>query len=339
MRFVDEAIITVRGGDGGSGCISFRRERCIPHGGPDGGDGGCGGSVYLAADGNLNTLFDFRHRHLFEAQRGDNGSGRKRTGRSGDDLLVPVPLGTTVCNYDTDECIGDITEPHQRLLVARGGRCGMGNVHFKSATNRVPRRCTPGEPGDERRLALELKLLADAGLVGLPNAGKSTLISALSAARSSIANYPFTTLVPVLGVVKINPWKFFVMADLPGLTAGSAQGAGLGTRFLRHVQRTRLLLHLVDVAGSEIQTAADGVVTVEKELAQGSSGLINYPRWIVCTKADLLSPDEGDRRYRELLKRLNWNGPAFIISAVSGQGVEALKQSVMAYLAGEDEHN
>ena len=335
MQFVDEAQITVRGGNGGKGCVSFRRERYISHGGPDGGSGGNGGSVYLVVGAGLNTLIEFRHRHLFEAEHGRNGAGKKRTGRSGKDLFINVPPGTLVYDSGTGELIKDLADPQAQVLVAHGGQHGAGNTQFKSSTNRTPRQATEGTDGEERHLSLELKLLADVGLVGLPNAGKSTLIAAVSSTHPKIADYPFTTLTPLLGVVAVEAWRSFVMADLPGLIAGAAQGAGLGTRFLRHIQRTYLLLHLVDIGNDPVMTAVQNIHTIEQELAHSNSDVFNYPRWLVCTKTDLLTDEEAQLRSKNLLEELNWEARMFTISAVTHQGTKFLTQAIMEFLEHE----
>lgn len=333
MKFVDEATIEVRGGDGGHGCVSFRREKFIPRGGPDGGDGGDGGSVYLQVQRGLNTLADFRHTRLFVAERGQNGAGRDRSGKQGDDLIVPVPLGTRVNDADTLELIGDLTRDEQRLLVAQGGRRGVGNTRFKSSTNRAPRRATPGQPGEVRRLRIELQLLADVGLLGLPNAGKSTLIAAISAARPKIADYPFTTLHPNLGVVRLSPTRSFVMADIPGLITGAAHGAGLGTRFLRHLSRTRLLLHVVDAGQGD---CADAVLTVAGELQKFDADLAAKERWLVCNKIDLLTSSQKQDLRQHLVERLSWQAPLFMISAVTREGTAELTNQIMNHLEARD---
>ena len=330
MKFVDEASIRVQAGDGGDGCVSFRREKFIPKGGPDGGDGGDGGSVYLVGDANLNTLVDFRMQPTFRAQRGQNGMGRNRTGQGGEDLMIRVPLGTRVRDRDNEELLGELATQDQRLLVARGGRHGIGNVHFKSSTNRTPRQSTPGTLGDRRELALELVLLADVGLLGLPNAGKSSLIRQLSAARPKVADYPFTTLYPGLGVVSLGIGRSFVIADIPGIISGAAEGAGLGLRFLRHLSRTRLLLHLVDMAPDEgPATLAASVAQIAAELEKYDSGLAGRERWLVCNKVDLLPPDEVEQRCRDLAQELGWQGPLYPISALSGSGTSRLAQALM----------
>jgi GTP-binding protein len=330
MKFIDEAKITVKAGDGGNGCVSFRREKYIPFGGPDGGDGGDGGSVWLVGDAGLNTLADFRFQRRYEAERGENGHGRNRTGRSGADLDVPVPVGTQVFDAETDEMIGDVTEDGQRLLVAQGGFHGLGNTRYKSSTNRTPRQSKPGTPGDLRNLKLELKVLADVGLLGLPNAGKSTLLKQVSAAEPKIADYPFTTLHPQLGVVRVGPMQSFVMADIPGLIEGAAEGAGLGIRFLKHLARTRLLLHLIDVAPPDPDVdPLDAIDTVVAELEQYSAELAALPRWLVLNKVDLLDAAAlADLRERAAAK-LEPGQPIFAISAATGEGVEALAQAVM----------
>lgn len=333
MKFVDEARIKVQAGDGGNGCVSFRREKYIPFGGPNGGNGGDGGSVYLVANEALNTLSDFRYRRFFQAERGQNGMGRDMTGRTGVDLEIPVPVGTVVRDADTGELIGDLVHANQRLKVAQGGFRGLGNTHFKSSTNRTPRQSTPGSPGELRMLELELKVLADVGLLGLPNAGKSTLISQLSHARPKIADYPFTTLHPNLGVVDVGPLESFVMADIPGLIEGAAEGAGLGHRFLKHLQRTRLLLHLVDIAPLDPDhSPEEDIRTVEAELEKFSPELSARPRWLVCNKSDALPPDEAEQRCTLLAKKLDWEAPKFCISAATGEGTAELSRAIMQHL-------
>lgn len=341
MKFIDEASIEVRAGDGGNGCVSFRREKYIPHGGPDGGDGGDGGSVILQADGSVNTLVDFRHSRKFIATRGENGRGRNCTGKSGEDLVVKVPVGTLVHEADTGELIGDLVRSGQRLVVARGGFHGLGNVRFKSSINRAPRQSKPGTPGEVRHLQLELKLLADVGLLGLPNAGKSTLIRAVSAARPKVADYPFTTLYPNLGVVRAAAHRSFVMADVPGLIEGAAEGAGLGVQFLKHLSRTRLLLHLVDM-GPLGDPVAD-VAAIAAELERFSPDLAARERWLVLNKIDLLPHTGRDLRCREVVAALQWQGPVFEISALAADGTDRLVQAVMDFIEThgfvEDETN
>jgi GTP-binding protein len=334
LKFVDEAKIRVEAGNGGDGCVSFRREKFIPKGGPDGGDGGDGGSVYLVGDANLNTLVDFRHQRRHRAESGRSGMGRNRTGRSGADIDVAVPLGTRVRDADTGELIGELLAAGDRLCVATGGFHGIGNARFKSSTNRTPRQFTPGKPGERRDLHLELLLLADAGLLGLPNAGKSSLIQALSSARPKVADYPFTTLHPNLGVVSVGPKRSFVIADIPGLIAGAAQGAGLGIRFLKHLSRTRLLLHLVDIAPPEgADTVVAAVRTVSAELAAFDAALADKERWLVLNKIDLLAPDALAERRAALVQALNWQGPVYAISASTGVGTSELAAAVMERLA------
>jgi GTP-binding protein len=332
MKFVDEATIDVKAGDGGDGCVSFRREKYIPFGGPDGGDGGDGGSVYLVADSNLNTLADFRFERRFQAQRGENGRGRNCTGKSGHDREVRVPIGTLVYQDDTDELMGDLVANAQRLLVARGGFHGLGNLRYKSSTNRAPRQAKPGTPGEQRRLRLELKLLADVGLLGKPNAGKSTLIRAVSAARPKVADYPFTTLYPNLGMVRVGPQRSFVVADIPGLIEGAAEGAGLGVQFLKHLSRTGLLLHLVDVAPLDGSDPAADVRAIVRELNKFSAELGARERWLVLNKVDLLPAQERQARCSELVQQLDWRGPVFQISALSGEGTQALVFAIMDYI-------
>lgn len=332
MKFVDEAKIHVQAGNGGGGCVSFRREKYIPKGGPDGGNGGRGGSVYLQAVEGLNTLADFRYQRQFKAENGAPGSGRKRSGRSGADLTIAVPVGTIVINDATDELIGDMTEAGATLLVATGGRGGYGNEHFKTSVNQAPRRATPGTPGDGRHLRLELKLLADVGLLGLPNAGKSTFLAAVSQARPKVADYPFTTLYPHLGVVRIEHSRSFVIADVPGLIEGAAEGAGLGIQFLKHLTRTRLLLHLVDMAPLHDHDLADDVRTIERELSAFSAHLAAQERWLVLNKIDLLPEAGREQRQQQLLTALGWRGPVHLISAATGEGCEALCARIMVRL-------
>ena len=340
MKLVDEAEITVTAGNGGHGCVGFRREKFIPLGGPDGGDGGNGGDVWLQADENLNTLVDFRHQKSFRAQRGENGMGSQRYGKGGEDKVVVVPVGTVVTNVATDEVIGDLTRHGDRLLVARGGKGGLGNMHFKSSTNRTPRQSTPGGEGEERTLQLELKLLADVGLLGFPNAGKSTFVRAVSAATPKVADYPFTTLYPNLGVVSVELGRSFVIADIPGLIEGAAEGAGLGAQFLRHLQRTRLLLHLVDIAplqyeGDGVEAAmspADQVRALERELERHDPALLDKPRWLVLNKADLLPPDEAQALARSIVAELGWTGPWHLVSAIGRDGTWPIMLEVQAHL-------
>lgn len=332
MKFVDEALIRVEAGDGGNGCVSFRREKYIPKGGPDGGDGGDGGSVYLIGNQGLNTLVDFRYTRLHRAGRGQNGMGSQCTGRKGEDLIIRVPLGTRVWDAQTDELIGEVLTQEQKLLVAQGGLHGIGNIHFKSSTNRAPRQSTPGTPGEQRDLRLELVLLADVGLLGMPNAGKSSLIRKVSSAKPKVADYPFTTLYPNLGVVRQGEGRSFVMADIPGLIPGAAEGAGLGIEFLRHLSRTRLLLHLVDMAPLDGHDPADDIRQLEQELAGFRAELASRERWLVLNKCDLLDDVTLEQQSKAVLGSLNWQGPVYAVSAISGLGVERLISDLMARL-------
>ena len=337
MKFVDEAIIHVQAGNGGNGCISFRREKFIPFGGPDGGDGGSGGSVWLVADEGLNTLIDFRHQRSFKAQRGQNGMGSDMYGKGGDDTTIRVPVGTVVTNVDTDEVIGDLTAHGQRLLVAQGGKGGLGNIHFKSSVNRAPRKATPGTPGDVRELKLELKLLADVGLLGFPNAGKSTFIRAVSAATPRVADYPFTTLHPNLGVVSLGTDQSFVIADIPGLIEGAADGAGLGIQFLRHVSRTRLLLHMVDIAPIDGSDPAEQVRAIEQELSRFDPELLERPRWLVLNKADVLPEDARQAAAAAIVEQLGWTQPWFLVSAIARDNTMAVCQQVQRFFEAQRE--
>ncbi|WP_287029001.1 Obg family GTPase CgtA [Pseudomonas sp. UBA6310] len=332
MKFVDEVSIVVKAGDGGNGLMSFRREKFIEKGGPNGGDGGDGGSIYMEADENLNTLVDYRYTRRFDAQRGENGGSKDCTGHKGDDLVLPVPVGTTVIDANTQEIIGDLTKPGQRLLVAQGGWHGLGNTRFKSSTNRAPRQTSPGKPGEMRDLKLELKVLADVGLLGLPNAGKSTFIRSVSAAKPKVADYPFTTLVPNLGVVSVGRYKSFVIADIPGLIEGAAEGAGLGIRFLKHLARTRLLLHLVDMAPLDESDPAEAAAVIIHELEKFSPSLAERDRWLVLNKADQILEEEREARVKAVVERLDWKGPVYVISALEREGTEALSQDIMRYL-------
>ena len=335
MKLVDEAEITVTAGNGGNGCIGFRREKFIPLGGPDGGDGGAGGDVWLQADENLNTLVDFRHQTRFKAQRGENGMGSQRYGKAGEDTVITVPVGTVIHNVDTDEVIGDLTEHGQRLLVAKGGHGGLGNMHFKSSVNRSPRKATPGGEGESRTLRLELKLLADVGLLGFPNAGKSTFIRAVSAATPKVADYPFTTLYPNLGVVSVETGRSFVIADIPGLIEGAADGAGLGSLFLRHVQRTRLLLHLVDIAPMDYEGSAvspvEQVRAIEAELRKYDPAMLEKPRWLVLNKADLMFEDEAREAAEKIVAELGWTQPWYLVSALGREGTWPIMLAVQTF--------
>ena len=337
MKFVDEATIKVHAGKGGNGCLSFRREKYIPKGGPDGGDGGDGGSVFLVGADGLNTLIDFRYTRNFKAEVGQQGSSAECTGRGGEDLILQVPIGTTVLDDETGDVLGDITELGQQLKIAQGGFHGLGNTRYKSSTNRAPRQTSPGQEGEVREIKLELKVLADVGLLGLPNAGKSTFIRSVSAARPKVADYPFTTLVPNLGVVGMSGDKSVVVADIPGLIEGASEGAGLGIRFLKHLTRTRLLLHLVDMMPYDDSTAGENAEVIEQELAKFSPTLAEGDRWLVLNKVDLLPEDEVDARCQEVVDHLNWQGPVFRISGLASQGTKALCAAIMEYIDGHRE--
>lgn len=338
MKFVDEATITVDAGNGGPGCLSFRREKYIPRGGPDGGDGGHGGDVILVADTHLNTLIDFRYQRRHRAQNGQPGQGKDCSGRQGEDLRVRVPAGTQVHDVETEQMLGELLHEGDELVVCRGGVRGLGNARFKSSTNRAPRKTTPGTPGESRQLRLELKLLADVGLLGMPNAGKSTFQRAVTAATPKVADYPFTTLYPGLGVVRVSTDRSFVIADIPGLIEGAAQGAGLGIRFLRHLARTRLLLHLVDAAPMDGDTDTAGSVrALWHELEEFSPQLAQQERWLILNKMDLLPEDEQQMHAQQLVDELEWNGPVYTISALSGAGCEQLCADVMAHLQRQDD--
>jgi GTP-binding protein len=335
MKFIDEARIEVIAGKGGNGAVSFRREKYVPKGGPDGGDGGRGGSIWAEADRNLNTLVEFRYTRIFRAENGENGRGSDCYGKGGEDLTLRVPVGTVIRDEDSGEVIADLTRHGQRALLARGGKGGLGNLHFKSSTNRAPRQSTPGEPGEERRLQLELKVLADVGLLGMPNAGKSTFIRAVSAARPKVADYPFTTLHPNLGVVRVDTDRSFVLADIPGLIEGAAEGAGLGHQFLRHLARTRLLLHLVDLAPPDPD--ADPVAqarAIVEELRRYDEALYHKPRWLVLNKIDLIPQAERQQRIDAFVREFDWHGPVYAIAAISGEGCQALVYAIMDYLEG-----
>lgn len=334
MKFIDEAIIEVIAGDGGNGMASFRREKYVPMGGPDGGDGGRGGSIYLVADENINTLIDYRYARIHRAQRGENGRGADCYGRGGEDLTLRVPVGTVVTDAETGELLADLARHGERALVAKGGAGGLGNIHFKSSVNRAPRQRTLGEPGEKRRLRLELRVLADVGLLGYPNAGKSTIVRAVSAAKPKVADYPFTTLAPSLGVVRIDYGRSFVIADIPGLIEGAAEGAGLGHQFLRHLQRCRLILHLIDIA--PFDPAVDPVREARAlvaELKKYDAALAAKPRWLVFNKIDLLAPDEARHRIDDALRRLRWKKPWFALSGMTGAGKDELIRAIGEHLA------
>lgn len=342
MKFIDEAVIEVHAGKGGNGVAAFRREKFIPKGGPSGGDGGRGGSIWALADRNINTLIDYRYARIHRARNGEQGQGSDRYGAGADDIVLRMPVGTLVLDAETSQPLFDLAEHGQKVLLAKGGKGGLGNLHFKSSINRAPRQCTPGEPGESHRLKLELKLLADVGLLGKPNAGKSTLVAAASNARPKIADYPFTTLSPQLGVVRVAEGQSFVIADIPGLIEGAADGAGLGHQFLRHLQRTRLLLHLVDFAphDAEGQTEAaigkklaNDVKGLAEELARYDPELATKPRWLVLNKADMLAEDLRDRRWAAMNKTLKWKGPVFYTSGLTREGLNALIQQIQLWLA------
>lgn len=337
MKFVDEVSISVKAGDGGNGMMSFRREKFIENGGPNGGDGGDGGSIYIEAFANLNTLVDYRYTRRFQAPNGDKGGSTDCTGAKGEDLILPVPIGTTVIDAGTQEVIGDLTRAGQRLLVAQGGWHGLGNTRFKSSTNRAPRQTTPGKPGDARDLKMELKVLADVGLLGLPNAGKSTFIRSVSAAKPKVADYPFTTLIPNLGVVSVDRYKSFVVADIPGLIEGASEGAGLGIRFLKHLSRTRLLLHLVDMAPLDLTDPAESAATIVDELTKFSPSLAERERWLVLNKADQILDEEQEARVSEIVARIDWAGPVYVISALAREGTEQLCYDMMDFLEARAE--
>ncbi|WP_281559718.1 Obg family GTPase CgtA [Thalassomonas sp. RHCl1] len=332
MKFVDEVEIRVEAGDGGNGCVSFRKEKYIEFGGPNGGDGGDGGDVYLIADENLNTLIDYRFERFHRAGRGENGRSRDCTGKSADDLFLKVPVGTRAVDVDTGEQLGDLTQHKQKLMVAKGGWHGLGNTRFKSSTNRAPRQKTDGTPGEIRNLKLELLLLADVGLLGLPNAGKSTLIRSVSAAKPKVADYPFTTLVPNLGVVRLDQQRSFVIADIPGLIEGAAEGAGLGTQFLKHLERCRVLLHVIDVMPVDGSDPVENARTIIGELERHSQALSDKPRWIVFNKLDLLLEEEAQEITNEILAALDWQGDVFSISAFNKMGTDELCNKLMSFI-------
>ncbi|RLA09676.1 MAG: GTPase ObgE [Gammaproteobacteria bacterium] len=339
MKFIDEANIYVKAGNGGSGIVSFRREKYIPMGGPDGGDGGDGGSVYAVVSKDLNTLSDFRHTRRFVAKKGGKGQGKNCTGAKGEDMIISVPLGTLITTLDQGELIADVTDDNaEPVLIARGGFHGLGNTRYKSSTNRAPRQFTSGSEGEEFNLKLELKVIADVGLLGMPNAGKSTFIRSVSAARPKVADYPFTTLHPNLGVVSVSAHRSFVIADIPGLIEGAADGVGLGIQFLKHLQRTRLLLHIVDVLPLETdQSAVEAARKILIELKRYDEDLFHKPRWLVLNKVDLVSEDERQAICDEIVRGLDWNGPVYQISAINKQGVDALCNDIMSALESDEQ--
>jgi GTP-binding protein len=336
MKFVDEATIDVAAGNGGAGCVSFRREKFIPFGGPNGGDGGRGGSVWAVADRNINTLIDYRYTRRHEARNGEPGRGSDQFGAAGPDIELRMPVGTIVRNVETEQVMVELLEHGQRALLAKGGDGGFGNLHFKTSTNRSPRQKTPGWPGEAHKLHLELRVLADVGLLGMPNAGKSTFIAAISNARPKIADYPFTTLHPNLGVVRVGPEQSFVVADIPGLIEGASEGAGLGHQFLRHLQRTRLLLHIVDAA--PFDEGVDPVVqarAIVAELKKYDPALHAKPRWLVFNKLDMVPAEERDKRVKDYVRRLRWKGPVFAISALAREGLKPLLDAIYEHVARE----
>ena len=334
MKFVDEAFIDVVAGDGGNGMASFRREKYIPHGGPDGGDGGRGGSIYAEADENINTLIDYRFARIHRAQKGENGRGADCYGKGGDDLVLKMPVGTVITDAETGEELADLAKHGTRALIAKGGAGGLGNIHFKSSVNRAPRQRTLGEAGEKRRVQLELKVLADVGLLGYPNAGKSTLVRAVSAAKPKVADYPFTTLAPSLGVVRVDYGRSYVIADIPGLIEGAAEGAGLGHQFLRHLQRTKLIVHLIDIApfDANVDPVKEARALVA-ELKKYDPALHAKPRWLVFNKVDLLDKKEADARIKDALRRLRWTKPWFAISGINGGGTQELVRAIGEHLA------
>ena len=337
MKFIDEANIFVKAGNGGNGIVSFRREKYIPMGGPDGGDGGDGGSIYVIGSKDLNTLSDFRHTRRFVAKRGANGQGKNCTGARGEDVIIEVPLGTVITTQDQGELIADVSTESEPVLIARGGFHGLGNTRYKSSTNRTPRQCTKGSAGEQFDLKLELKVIADVGLLGMPNAGKSTFIRAVSAARPKVADYPFTTLHPNLGVVSVGTHRSFVVADIPGLIEGAADGVGLGIQFLKHLQRTRLLLHIIDVMPEpQADSAVESANKILRELQRYDEALYQKPRWLVLNKLDLLPDDESDSMCDEITSGLEWSGPVYAISAINREGVDQLCHDIMSFLENNE---
>ena len=335
MKFVDEATIDIAAGDGGAGCMSFRREKFIPFGGPNGGDGGRGGNVFAVADRNINTLIDYRYARRHEARNGEGGRGSDQFGAAAEDIVLRMPVGTIVRDFESDEVLAELLDPDVRTLLAKGGDGGFGNMHFKSSTNRAPRQKTPGWPGEAKKIKLELRVLADVGLLGLPNAGKSTLIASISNARPKIADYPFTTLHPNLGVVRAGPERSFVVADLPGLIEGAAEGAGLGHLFLRHLQRTRLLLHVVDMAACDGGDPVAQAKAIIQELRKYDESLYQKPRWIVLNKLDMVPAEERAALVKDFIKRLRWKGPVFQISALAREGLDPMVQAIYEHVAAQ----
>jgi GTP-binding protein len=337
MKFVDEAVIDIAAGNGGAGCMSFRREKCIPFGGPNGGNGGKGGSIWFVGDRNLNTLIDYRYARRHEARNGESGRGSDQFGAASDDIVLRVPVGTIIKDFETDQILAELIEPDVPVLLCKGGDGGFGNMHYKTSTNRAPRQHTPGWPGEQKKVRLELRVLADVGLLGMPNAGKSTLITAISNARPKIADYPFTTLHPNLGVVRVGPEKSFVVADIPGLIEGAAEGAGLGHQFLRHLQRTRLLLHVIDMAPFDDVDPVQQAKALALELKKYDPELAAKPRWLVLNKLDMVPVQDREARVKDIVKRLKWKGPVFEISALAREGLQPMLHAIFEHVHAQVE--
>jgi GTP-binding protein len=337
MKFVDEAVIDIAAGNGGAGCMSFRREKCIPFGGPNGGNGGKGGSIWFVGDRNLNTLIDYRYARRHEARNGESGRGSDQFGAASEEIVLRVPVGTIIKDFETDQILAELLEPDVPVLLCKGGDGGFGNMHYKTSTNRAPRQHTPGWPGEQKKVRLELRVLADVGLLGMPNAGKSTLITAISNARPKIADYPFTTLHPNLGVVRVAPEKSFVVADIPGLIEGAAEGAGLGHQFLRHLQRTRLLLHVIDMAPFDDVDPVQQAKALALELKKYDPELAAKPRWLVLNKLDMVPLDDRVARVKDIVKRLKWKGPVFEISALAREGLQPMLHAIFEHVHAQVE--
>ncbi len=338
MKFVDEAVIDIAAGNGGAGCMSFRREKCIPFGGPNGGNGGKGGSIWFVGDRNLNTLIDYRYARRHEARNGEAGRGSDQFGAASEEIVLRVPVGTIVKDFETDQILAELIEPDVPVLLCKGGDGGFGNLHYKTSTNRAPRQHTPGWPGEQKKVRLELRVLADVGLLGMPNAGKSTLITAISNARPKIADYPFTTLHPNLGVVRVGPEKSFVVADIPGLIEGASEGAGLGHQFLRHLQRTRLLLHIIDIAPfDESVDPVQQAKAIVAELKKYDPELHAKPRWLVLNKLDMVPMEERAARVKDIVKRLKWKGPVFEVSALAREGLQPMLHAIYEHVHAQVE--
>jgi GTP-binding protein len=337
MKFVDEAVIDIAAGNGGAGCMSFRREKCIPFGGPNGGNGGKGGSILFIGDRNLNTLIDYRYARRHEARNGEAGRGSDQFGAASEDIVLRVPVGTIIKDFETDQILAELIEPDVPVLLCKGGDGGFGNLHYKTSTNRAPRQHTPGWPGEQKKVRLELRVLADVGLLGMPNAGKSTLITAISNARPKIADYPFTTLHPNLGVVRVGPEKSFVVADIPGLIEGAAEGAGLGHQFLRHLQRTRLLLHVIDMAPFDDVDPVQQAKALVLELKKYDPELAAKPRWLVLNKLDMVPMEDRAARVKDIVKRLKWKGPVFEISALAREGLQPMLHAIFEHVHAQVE--